>query len=182
MKRIVHALMLLAAWAAGSSPAAAQRVTISNPYGTLPVCPGRPYTYTAVPASGSSSCAYTWQPSSGVSLQNPNGTTAAIMSVAWPDVTWFGNHEATLQVAASNCSNSAGNTVSEQLKVYIRSITNKPIGPITTSGDLGFGSTGVLTLSIPPVEVVPADGNARSSQAPGFGHACIPGGSGFWCC
>lgn len=160
MKHILSAFLLLALlWE--QLPARAQnKVTINNPYGAQPVCPGRTYTYTAIPASGSSNCTYQWVQSAGVTLQDANNTNFAQMRVAWPDVTWSGNHEGTLQVVASNCSNTAGNTSSEVLRVYIRSITNKPIGPITVGGDLSFGSTGVLTLSIPRVEVVPADGNA----------------------
>ncbi|MBU6120233.1 hypothetical protein [Hymenobacter siberiensis] len=73
-------------------------------------------------------------------LTNP--TTAGLMQISFNDVP---SGTATLQTTYTNCGNTTANGSSPSLTVYIRSITNQPLGALTlnggTSGNIDFGST-----------------------------------------
>ena len=125
----------------------------------------------------SNSFSVNWDITGGVLLL-PNPTSPGIMNVAFNDVP---GGAATLRATYTSCSNAAANGQSQVLTVFIRSITNLPLGALTlngsTTGSIEFGSTAPVTLEVPQL-IIPrnsAEPNPVTIVAPGF-EWTIPSG------
>jgi hypothetical protein len=89
---------------------------------------------------------------------------------------------ATLKTQYTGCSNTAANGQSPLLTVYIRSITNWPMGQLTlngsTSGNIEFGSSSPVTLTV-PLLAIPRNSNDPNKNLQIFAQAyewTIPAG------
>ncbi|OON67741.1 hypothetical protein B0919_16195 [Hymenobacter sp. CRA2] len=151
-------LGLLAQGAAGQG--------INDPTNGQPVCPGRTYLYSVTTAASSGGCSYTWTINGG---QIVNGVGTALVSVVWNDVPTGPGNPTSLQVQATGCVNSTSSQLYGPKSVFVRSLSQTAIGPVTVSGDVGFGNnaTGSVTLSVPQVSV-PGPANSPTVLASGY--------------
>lgn len=119
-----------------------------------PVCPGRTYLYSVSTDASSSGCSFNWTINGG---QIVGGAGSALVQVVWNNLPTGPGNPTSLQVSVTGCTISASSRVYGPLSVFVRSLSQTAIGSISVSGDVSFGSTTPVTLSIPQV-AVPSNG------------------------
>ncbi|TGE19686.1 hypothetical protein [Hymenobacter elongatus] len=135
----------------------AQPSGLSNTNGIL-LCPGKTYSFSTTSSPSTTDCAVNWVVNGGSTLLT-NPTTAGLMRVSFNDVP---GGSATVQTTYTGCNNTTANGQSPLLTVYIRSVTNRPLGTLTLngspSGNIEFGTTDQVTLEV-PLLTIPRNSN-----------------------
>ena len=171
-KRVGGCMLLLLLIGFAQQANGQQKPTITNTNGTNPFCPGKTYSFTAVPAAGASCNTYSWEIEGG-QLTSSNGTNSPLMSVVWNDIPG-GTGTTRLRVTVSGCNVTAANGFSDYTTAFVQSLSQTTPAQISINGGILFGDVATITLSVALVKI-PQPSGQPDRYASGYSWV-IPNG------
>jgi hypothetical protein len=96
-----------------------------------------------------------------------SGAGTGLINVVWNNTPTSSSNQTSLQVNVTGCSNTASSQLYGPKAIFVRSLSQTAIGPVSVSGDVSFGSNSPVTLSIPPVNV-PMPTGSVTTPASGY--------------